>query len=137
MLADLQKRSTQAVEIAQDAGAEEAWASMSRNRDVQFEYRDGALEKVKDTTSQSMSVAIYAEWQVLKPSYDRSRTGAPAEFRRRSGCDYACALEPDDFRADHAVRVVRESLEREPGTRGCDRVDTGSRSALGMVQSAR
>jgi PmbA protein len=51
MSADLQNRAAQAVEMAKAAGADDAWATASQGRDVEFEFRDGALEKVKDTTS--------------------------------------------------------------------------------------
>ena len=50
----------QAIELAKGAGAAEAWATASQGRDVEFEYRDGALEKVKDTTSRSLNINIYA-----------------------------------------------------------------------------
>jgi len=61
MSADLKNQAVQAVELAKTAGAEDAWATMSQSRDVEFEYRDGALEKVKDTTSRSLGVQIYAD----------------------------------------------------------------------------
>ena len=61
MLVDLKNQAVQAVELAKTAGAEDAWATMSQSRDVEFEYRDGALEKVKDTTSRSLEVQIYAD----------------------------------------------------------------------------
>ena len=60
MSVDLKARASQAVELAQQAGAEDAWSTVSQSRNVQFEYRDGALEKVKDTTSQSLGIRIYA-----------------------------------------------------------------------------
>ena len=56
MSADLEKQAIQAVELARQAGADDAWVSAGQSRDVEFEYRDGALEKVKDTTSRSLSV---------------------------------------------------------------------------------
>jgi len=61
MSVDLENQAEQAVELAKTAGAEDAWATMSQSRDVEFEYRDGALEKVKDTTSRSLGVQIYAD----------------------------------------------------------------------------
>ena len=32
----------------------------AKSRDVEFNYRDGALEKVKDTTSRMLAVQVYA-----------------------------------------------------------------------------
>jgi PmbA protein len=60
MSAELKERAAQAVELAQKAGAQDAWSTASQSRDVQFEYRDGNLEKVKDTTSQNLGIRIYA-----------------------------------------------------------------------------
>ena len=94
---ELKDRAAQAVEMAQDAGAEEAWVSTSRNRDVEFEYRDGALEKVKDTTSQRMSVQIFASGR-----YSTHSTTDLEESRLRGFIEEAVAitraLEPDEFR---------------------------------------
>jgi predicted Zn-dependent protease len=56
MSVDLKARAAQAVELAREAGAEDAWSTVSQSRDVQFEYRDGNLEKVKDTTSQDLGI---------------------------------------------------------------------------------
>lgn len=61
MSADLQNRAIHAVELARRAGANDVWATASQGRDVEFGYRDGALEKVKDTTSRSLAVRIYAD----------------------------------------------------------------------------
>ena len=60
MRADLKNQAAHAVELAKKAGAQDAWATASQSRNVEFEYRDGALEKVKDTTSQSLAIQVYA-----------------------------------------------------------------------------
>ena len=60
MSADLQNRAEQAVEMLVAAGADDAWATTVQSRDVDFDYRDGALEKVKDTTSRMLAVQVYA-----------------------------------------------------------------------------
>ena len=60
MSADLRKRAEQAVSILKSAGADDAWANANQSRNVEFNYRDGALEKVKDTTSRSLAVNVYA-----------------------------------------------------------------------------
>jgi predicted Zn-dependent protease len=56
----MQTRATQAVEMLLAAGADDAWATAGQSRDVEFSYRDGALEKVKDTTSRQLAVQVYA-----------------------------------------------------------------------------
>ena len=61
MRADELKQAEQAIRIAKTAGADDVVATVSQSRDVTFEYRDGALEKVKDTTSQGLSIQVYAD----------------------------------------------------------------------------
>ncbi len=97
MPADLQDRAVQAVELAQGAGADEAWATASQGRDVEFGYRDGALEKVKDTTSRSLAVQVYADGRYsshtttdLNPDRLQSFVSEAVAITR--------ALEPDQFR---------------------------------------
>jgi len=98
MSADLQNRAVQAVELARGAGAAEAWATASQGRDVEFEYRDGALEKVKDTTSRSLNINIYAGGRYsshqttdLNPQRLQSFVAEAVAITR--------ALEPDEHRS--------------------------------------
>jgi PmbA protein len=60
MSAELNRRAEQAVEMLKGAGADDAWATATQSRDVEFNYRDGALEKVKDTTSRSLAINVFA-----------------------------------------------------------------------------
>jgi PmbA protein len=97
MSADLQNRAAQAVELATGAGAAEAWATATQGRDVEFEYRDGALEKVKDTTSRNLSIRIYAGGRYsshqttdLNPERLQSFVAEAVAITR--------ALEPDEHR---------------------------------------
>ena len=97
MQADLKNQAAQAVELAKAAGAEDSWATVSESRDVEFEYRDGALEKVKDTTSRALAVQVYADGRYsshkttdLNPVRLRSFVGEAVAITR--------ALEPDEFR---------------------------------------
>ena len=97
MPANLKDQAAHAVELAKKSGADDAWATASQSRDVEFEYRDGALEKVKDTTSQSLGVQIYANGrysshQTTDLSADRlgGFIGEAVAITR--------ALEPDEYR---------------------------------------
>jgi PmbA protein len=56
----MQARAEQAIGMLVKAGADDAWATVAQSRDVEFNYRDGALEKVKDTTSRMLAVQVYA-----------------------------------------------------------------------------
>lgn len=60
MSADLQNLAQQVVDLARNSGADDVWATVSQNRDVEFEFRDGALEKVKDTTARGLNIQLFA-----------------------------------------------------------------------------
>jgi len=97
MSAELQSRAAQAVEMAKGAGADEAWATATQSRDVEFNFRDGSLEKVKDTTSRGLNIEIYADGrysshQTTDLNPDRL-SGFVAE-----AVAITRALEPDKFR---------------------------------------
>ena len=97
MRADLRNQAAHAVELAKKAGAQDAWATASQSRNVEFEYREGALEKVKDTTSQSLAVQVYANGR-----YSSHRTTDLNADRLGSFVSEAVAitraLEPDEHR---------------------------------------
>ena len=110
MSADLINRATQAVELARNAGAQDAWATASQGRDVVFEYRDGKLEKVKDTTSRNLAIKVYAAGR-----YSSHRTTDLKPDRLKGFINEAVAitraLEPDEYR-----RITPAALfENRPG----------------------
>jgi PmbA protein len=97
MSAELQNRAAQAVEMAKGAGANEAWATATQSRDVEFNFRDGSLEKVKDTTSRGLNIEVYADGRYsshqttdLNPDRLKSFVAEAVAITR--------ALEPDKFR---------------------------------------
>ncbi len=97
MSADLQDRAAQAVEILQAAGASDAWADASQSRDVEFNYRDGALEKVKDTTSQLLAVQVYANGRYSSHQTTDLNPDRLAGFLEEAVA-ITGALEPDEQR---------------------------------------
>lgn len=56
---ELLKSAQAAVEAATKAGASDAAASASRSRDVNFEVRNGKLEKVEDSTARSLAIRLF------------------------------------------------------------------------------
>ena len=94
---ELKQRATDAVQVAQDSGAQDAWATATQSRDVEFQYRDGALEKVKDTTSRNLSIRLYANGR-----YSTHQTTDLSPPRLASFIAEAVAitkaLEPDEYR---------------------------------------
>lgn len=97
MPADLTNNAQHAVELAKTAGADDVSATISQSRDVTFEYRDGALEKVKDTMSQGLAIRVYAAGR-----YSSHQTTDLNPDRLKSFVSEAVAitraLEPDEFR---------------------------------------
>jgi PmbA protein len=97
MSAELQSRAAQAVELARSAGANDAWATATQSRDVEFNYRDGSLEKVKDTTSRNLAIQVYANGR-----YSSHQTTDLNPDRLKSFVVEAVAitgaLEPDEAR---------------------------------------
>jgi PmbA protein len=118
MSVDLKTRATQAVDIAQKAGAQDAWSTVSQSRDVQFEYRDGKLEKVKDTTSQSLGIRIYADGRYSSHSTTDLNPDRLQDFVAEAVA-ITVALEPDEYR-----RITPEALFRDRPTDQLDLVDT-------------
>jgi PmbA protein len=117
MSVDLTSKAQQAVELAKAAGADDVAASMSQSRDVTFEYRDGALEKVKDTTSQGLGIRVYAAGR-----YSSHQTTDLNPDRLKSFVSEAVAitkaLEPDEFR-----KITPEELFQDRPDVDLDLVD--------------
>lgn len=97
MPAELKRQALQGVELAKAGGADDAWVTAGRSRDVEFEYRDGALEKVKDTTSRSLAVQVYASGRY---STHQTTDLNPDRLKGfvREAVAITRALEPDEFR---------------------------------------
>ncbi|MCG8368949.1 MAG: TldD/PmbA family protein, partial [Proteobacteria bacterium] len=106
MPAELQERAARAVAMAKGAGADEAWATARQSRDVEFNFRDGALEKVKDTTSRSLSIRVYAD-----DRYSSHQT-TDLDTERLEGfvaeaVAITRALEPDEYRRVTPAELFR------------------------------
>jgi PmbA protein len=122
MSVDLKARAAQAVELAQKAGAEDAWSTASQSRNVQFEYRDGNLEKVKDTTSQSLGIRIYAGGRYSSHATTDLNPERLQDFIAEAVAITA-ALEPDEYR-----RITPERLFRDRPADDLDLVDASVQS---------
>lgn len=96
--AELEERAEEALELARRAGADGAWASAAQSRGVEVEVRDGKLEKVRKSTSRSLSLRIYAEGRYGTYSTSDLRPAQLARFVREAVA-ITRALEPDPFRA--------------------------------------
>lgn len=98
MSAELQNRAEQAVEMLRAAGASDAWATAAQSRDVEFNYRDGALEKVKDTTARMLAIQVYANGRYSSHQTTDLNPDRLTGFLREAVA-ITNALEPDEQRA--------------------------------------
>jgi PmbA protein len=58
---ELQTRAAEAVALAKKAGAQDAAATTTWQREVDFQVRDGALEQVSDSTSRSLILRLFVD----------------------------------------------------------------------------
>lgn len=139
MRADLKSQAARAVELARKAGADDAWATASQSRNVEFEYRDGALEKVKDTTSQSLAVQVYSNGrysshQTTDLNPDRlggfiseavaiTRALEPDEYRQVTPAELFANRPTDDL---DLVDATVAQLDREQRLAWCEALDATS-----------
>ncbi len=98
MSAELLERAAQAAELATSAGADDVWATARQGRDVEFEYREGALEKVKDTTSRELSLRLYVDGRSSSHQTTDLNPDRLSGFVSEAVA-ITRALEPDEYRA--------------------------------------
>lgn len=96
-MSELLQMAQKAVEIARKAGADEAWASLSRDRSVSHGYHEGKLEKVEESTSRGLGISIYAAGRYSTHSTTDLREERLASFIREAVA-LTRALQPDPFR---------------------------------------
>ncbi len=130
MLDQLLERAQQAVELCKAAGADECWAGASRNRSVEFTTRDGALEKVQENTSRSLSVEIYAEGRYSVHSTTDLRPEPLGSFVAEA-VKLTRALQPDPHRVipDPALFEGRPQVDLDLVDAGLDQVTQHQRQA--------
>lgn len=112
MSADLIKYAELAVDVARKAGASDAWATSSQGRDVEFEYRDGKLEKVKDATSRSLSVKLYVDGRYSAHSINDLREPQVKAFIGEAVA-ITRALQPDEYRKITAPELFQGQSQKD------------------------
>lgn len=140
MSADLQDRAEQAIELLLAAGADDAWATAAQSRDVEFNYRDGALEKVKDTTSRMLAIQVYANGRYSSHQTTDLNPDRLGGFLAEA-VDITSALEPDEQRALTAPELFADrpdvdldlvdgsvqALDRDQRIAWCEALDENAR----------
>jgi PmbA protein len=93
-----------AVDMAKKAGANDAWATATRSRDVSFELRNGKLEKVEDSTSRDLRIRLFVDGRYSAHSTTDLRPDQVKTFVA-NGVALTRALQPDPHRrlADRAL----------------------------------
>ena len=66
--------------IAQKAGARDARVFLSRSRNVTLEWRDGKLDRIRESTSQGLSIDLYVEGRYSSNSTSDLRTEAINDY---------------------------------------------------------
>lgn len=114
MAEELLRRAEQAVELALAAGADDAIAATSRSRALEFQWRDGRLEKVKEDTSRSLGVAIYVDGRYSRHGTNDLDPRRLAGFMREAVA-LTRLLEVDPYRRipDPALYEGRADLDLE------------------------
>ncbi len=138
MLAELRERAAAALELARRAGADDAWASASRSRSVQVEVRDGAIEKLQESTSRSLSLRLYVSGRYGTFDTSDLRERELARFVREAVA-MTHALEPDPFRVipDPALFENRPTDDLELADASVRSIDPDTRIGWCMEMSER
>ncbi|MBW2263004.1 MAG: TldD/PmbA family protein [Deltaproteobacteria bacterium] len=71
-----------AAQIARTVGAKDARAKVSRSREVRVEWRDGKLDRIRESTKRRLSVALYVDGRYSAGSTSDLRTEAVDEYVR-------------------------------------------------------
>ncbi|MFZ5476128.1 MAG: TldD/PmbA family protein [Myxococcota bacterium] len=146
-MSDLLKFAQEAVEKGKAAGAQGVWASASKSRSVDFQHRDGKLEKVQESASRGLNVQVWVD--------GRYSSASTTDFARLDGflaevIALTRALQPDPARelpdpklfegraavelelTDPAVAAVTED-ERLAALAEMDQVGHGHSSVLSVT----
>jgi PmbA protein len=115
--AELLASSAAAVDIAKRAGANDAWASVSRDRSISYIYRDGKIEKVEDSTSRGLGVSLYVDGRYSSHSTTDLRPDRLKTFVQ-DAVALTRALEPDPQR-----KIPEPALFRNRPTIDLERID--------------
>jgi PmbA protein len=86
-----------AVQSSLRAGADDAVASVSWGRSVEFKWRDRKLEKVQEDTSRALGIALYVDGRYSVHSTNDLDSERLSRFVA-DAVDLSRALEPDEYR---------------------------------------
>lgn len=107
---ELIKHAQRAVELARKKGAQQAWASCIKTRNVECEVRQQKLETLKEATSQTMSIRLFVDGRYSAHRTTDLRPESLESFLSKSVA-LAKALQPDTARtlADPSLYASQQS----------------------------
>jgi PmbA protein len=76
----MRELAARAIGAAKDAGARDARAFVMRSRDVTVEWRDGKLDRIRESTAQSLDVSLYVDGRFSASGTSDLRPDAVMEF---------------------------------------------------------
>src|SRR6478736_6020889 len=94
----MQETAAAVVALAQAKGAQQAAASAYKERNIELEWRDGALEKISEATTRGVSVQLYVDGRYSAVSTSDLRPEALDRFVAESVA-MTRVLAKDPFRA--------------------------------------
>jgi len=112
VLEKLLNRAEMAVDLATGAGANEAFATATTQRETEFSVRDGQLEKVKEATSQGLSLKLWVDGRYSSHSTNDLRSEQLQAFIAEAVV-LTNALQPDADRVitDPALFAGRPKID--------------------------
>ena len=128
---------SRAVSMAQEAGASDAFASASRSREVETTVRDGALETVKDATSNSLSMRLWVDGRYGSHSTNDLREDSLKRFIA-DAVALTRAVQVDAHRVvpDPSLFEGRAEVDLDLVDAGVQALTREERLALAMAQNA-
>jgi len=113
-MSELLQSASAAVEMARTAGAQDAWAALSRDRSVSYTYRDGKVEKVEESTSRGLGISLYVDGRYSTHSTTDLRPDRLQAFIKEAVA-LTRALQPDPHRKipDPALFEGRPTVDLE------------------------
>ena len=106
-----------AVELGKNAGADDVVAGVSWSRGLKFEWREGRLEKVQESTSRRLGLAVYVDGRFSTCSTNDLEPDRLAKFAKEV-VDLTRCLEVDPHR-----KITPQELYEGRSTLELDQVD--------------